>query len=325
MSVTGDLMNHGLSVHHEQHVMQQIREICCMKTHQHASWTEPVGPGLNNLFMLTIKDTLWVGRKTLTTAFEGRQHLSSLIQPSMLLGRFTRVVYENDGITVQFITACEQEKTQLFLLASNLTDSALYFPYPVLDNRAQEHVMREEHWRFSEALAHTLDRDEQHFREHCIALLQSRLTPGAQLLDPACSTGAFMASIARALPHTRCTGADCSSSMVDQARARHRLPNLEFHHRAAQATLEPAAECDVMFLRFLNAEVMSRDQAQHLLVLLLKQLKPGAMAIVFGHTPVLPNMGYWAGVLDLNLMSSLAARPGQLELFECYVLQSPTD
>lgn len=114
MNVTGDLMNHGLSVHHEQHVMQQIREICCMKTHQHASWTEPVGPGLNNLFMLTIKDTLWVGRKTLTTAFEGRQHLSSLIQPSMLLGRFTRVVYENDGITVQFITACEQEKLSSF-------------------------------------------------------------------------------------------------------------------------------------------------------------------------------------------------------------------
>ena len=325
MSVSGDAMTHALTVHREQHVQQQIHTLCSMTVHQHASWTEPLGPGLNNVFMLNIEDSLWVGRKTLTMAFGGRQHLSSLIRPSMLLGRFTRIVYGSDGITVQFITAGEAEKTQLFQRALNLTGSELYFPFPVLDSHAQEYVMHEEHWRFSETLAQTLNEDERHFRDHCTALLQSRLKPGARLLDPACSTGAFIASMASALPHTRCVGADCSLSMVAQARTRHRLPNLQFHHRAAQEAPQPTAECDVLFLRFLNAEVMSRDHAQHLLMMLLKHLKHGAMAIVFGHTPVLPNIRYWAHAAGLKLISSLAARPDHLELFECYVLQSPVD
>ena len=108
--------------------------------------------------------------------------------------------------------------------------------------------------------------------------------------------------------------------MVEQARARY--PAVRFYHRAAEHKPQAVAECDVLLLRLLNAEVMARDDAQALLRLLLAQLKSGARAIIFGHTPVLPNIGYWAAELGLTLESSLAARPGRIELFEFYVVQA---
>lgn len=287
---------------------------------QPASFTEPVGPGLNHLFVLSVDGVRWLGRKLPSQHPDGSWHLSSIIKPSMLLGPLTHIRYGNDGITLHFITTAKHEKSIIIKKALHNTDSVLYYPFPVLDDRGQEQVMAAQDWAFTEALAQTLEADERHFLEHCAALLQGSLQPGAVVFDPACSTGAFIASLAQALPHIRCMGADRSLSMVEQARARH--PAVRFYHRAAEHKPQAVAECDVLLLRLLNAEVMARDDAQALLRLLLAQLKSGARAIIFGHTPVLPNIGYWAAELGLTLESSLAARPGRIELFEFYVVQA---
>ena len=302
----------------EKYVIRQLHQNYRVPD-QPASFTEPVGPGLNSLFVLTVDGVQWIGRKLPTQSPDRMWHLSSIIQPAMLLGPLTHVRYGDSGVTLHFITTAKHEKSIIFKRALQRPESSLYFPYPAMDSTGQELVIHDQDWTFSESFAKTLDADERHFRDYCSALLQHSLRPGAVLLDPACSTGTFIASLARSLPHTCCIGADRSLSMIEQARARH--PDVQFYHRTAQETPYAVADCDVLLLRFLNAEVLTRDEAHALLRLLLTHLKPGATAIVFGHTPVLPNVGYLADTLGLSLKSSLASRPGHIELFEFYVLQ----
>lgn len=314
-------MSDEQAVLRERQLIVQCREN--YKTpNQPASFIEPVGPGLNNFFIVHVAGIRWVGRKLLSVRADGRLHLSSLIKPCMLLGPLTHLIFAECGLTLHFITTSENQKTELFESALLQLDSQLYYPFPVLNSLGQERIIGAQDWVFSEALAHTLNTDEQHFRDHCSDLLAPLIKPGALLFDPACSTGEFIASMARNLPGTCCIGSDSSLSMVEHARAHHALPGLTFHHRAAENMLQTVADCDVLFLRFLNAEVMSRDDAHKLLELLLGQLKKGALAIVFGHTPVLPNIHYHAHTLGLNLRSCVAGASGQPALFECYVLES---
>lgn len=303
----------------EKHVIRQLHEHYRVADRP-AAFTEPVGPSLNNLFVLSVEGSRWAGRKLPTRDPDGSWYLSSIIQPPMLLGPLTHIGYEDAGVTLHFITTARHEKSVIARRALHSADSALYFPFPVLDATAQELVIKAADWSFSDAFIQTLEADERHFRDLCANLLQHSLEPGAVLLDPACSNGTFIASMARALPHARCIGADRSLVMIEQAQRRY--PGVEFHHRAAEDSFQSVAGCDVLLLRFLNAEVMGRHEAQALLARLLARLKPGARAIIFGHTPVLPNVAYCAAQLGLTLKSSLAARPGHIELFEFYVVQA---
>ena len=67
---------------------------------------------------------------------------------------------------------------------------------------------------------------------------------------------------------------------------------------------------------------MTRATATRLLVHLCGCLNPGARIIVFGHTPVLPDIPLMARQLGLNLVSCVAARPGRTELFQFYLLEA---
>lgn len=282
---------------------------------------EPLGPALNDVFVLTVGGRRWLGRKRPYHDENGEEYLSSILLPEMLLGHLEQIQWGDAGIAFYLKTMPPEEKQQVFHQAQHQPGSEITFTFPVMDDRGREFVCPADLWQADKPLAEQLNADEAHFREHCVALLyDSGLTPGAVIHDPACSTGQFIAQLARALPGLRCQGSDRSASMIQHAKRHH--PGVTFELADAGHCANHRNRYDVLILRFLNAEVVTRADAEHLLRRQATTLKPGGLIIVFGHTPVLPAMPYMAQALGLRLESCVAARPGREELFQFYQLRS---
>lgn len=286
-------------------------------------YIEPLGPGLHHLFVLRINDRDWVGRKVLQHTEPDGWHINSLLRPWMLLGPLAQLHWGNEGAVISFRGVTPQEKETAFHIAQTQPDSEVYFPFPATDGTGQEFVCPPEYWQCTKSLVTQLDADESHFRQHCAALLKTISSAGAVIHDPACSTGEFIAHLARKLPDRRCLGSDRSVSMIEHAKIRHATSSAEFYLADARNVASTGVKCDVLILRFLNAEVMTRTDAQQTLLDMASCVNPGGTLIIFGHTPVLIAVPYMAQALKLELVSSVAARPGHKELFQFYRLRVP--
>lgn len=285
-----------------------------------ACFVEPRGPGLNHFFVLNLHGVDWIGRKQLQQNTEGSWICSSLIQPAMLLGPLKKVQLGNQGARVQFLAVSAARKREALEQAREDLSSHLYFPLPSLDDDGCEQLCSDQDWVCDNALARRLDADEEHFREYSVTLLESWLKPGAVLHDPACSTGTYIAHLAARFPHCRFVGSDRSPSMIDYARARHGDGAIHFQVMDAEHS---SIACDVLILRFLNAEVTTRLHAERLLRRLAAHVRPAGWLILFGHTPVLVDVHYLAQELGFTVIRCLGTRSGHTELFEFYVLQAP--
>lgn len=282
--------------------------------------TEPVGPGLNNLFLLRVDGIEYLGRRVPGANGE----LDSRLTPDMLLGTLLQARWDEQGWHCRYQPLTDSQCKALFQRALTSASHRIHFPFPELDSQCREQVAPASFWDAPHNLAEHLDRQEQHFRDTSIALLAGCLRPGAVIHDPACSTGTFIAALARALPTSHCLGADRSAAMIDHATANHRLPNLSFEVADAHAPVMPANSCDVLILRFLNAEMMTRACALALFEQLTGLIRPGGMALVFGQSSVLFDVELQARRLGLQVASSLAAVPGTLQLFQFYQLVRPS-
>ncbi|MGY2440651.1 class I SAM-dependent methyltransferase [Pseudomonas sp. SDO52101_S400] len=285
---------------------------------------EPRGNGLHHIFFLRMNDQVWVGRKLLQRDRHFRWQASSALKPCMLLGPHLHSLWGDDGLSIGFRTVSAERKTQTFEQALRQADSEILFPFPVLDAAGREAVCAADFWQCSPALAEQLNADEQHLREYCAGVLQAITDNGALIYDPACSTGEFIAHLARALPDCMCLGTDRSASMIEHARRAHGITSVEFRLLDATESFDAGIHCDVLILRFLNAEVLTRREAQAAFESLIRCVKPGGTILVFGHTPVLIPVAWLAATHHLQLESSVAARPGQVELFQFYRLKVPT-
>ncbi|MBC2381353.1 class I SAM-dependent methyltransferase [Pseudomonas sp. WS 5106] len=291
--------------------------------HTCGSWQrhlEPLGFGLTQLFILNTGSRHWAGRIKPLPDEQGQRRLSSILHPSMLLGPLAAHHWSNEGVALFYQAATPDAKHLAFVEAQQHAQGEVYFPYPSLRPSREEFVCPPSFWECNDERATQLNRDEAHFREHCVAVLRERLKPGALIHDPACSTGELIAHLAKALPNCLCLGSDLSASMIAHASKRFADSPVRFRH--ADAAHESPA-CDALILRFLNAEVVTRRDADTLLRTLLSSLKPGGIALIFGHTPVLPAVPWAAQQLGITLESSIAARPGKLELFQFYLLARP--
>ena len=283
-----------------------------------ARFVEPQGIGLNHIFILRCRGRDWVGRKTLQRDERGRPHSDSRVAPWMLLGPLGQFHWGDEGLLVDYRATRQGEKVAAFADALDDPDGEIYFPFPALERNGREFVCPAGHWAFTETLAGELDKDEAHLRHHCCTLLRPWLKPGSVIHDPACSTGTFIHHLAQALPGSRCIGSDRSPSMIDAARNRYG-GSVDF--RLADACTETQMiHCDVLVLRFLNAEVMTRAESEQVLSRLVPTLAPGGRLIVFGHSPVLPAVGYLAQCYALTLVSRLASCDATGQLFQFYVL-----
>lgn len=283
-------------------------------------YLEPRGSGLHYIFFLRVNDELWVGRKLLQRDRHFRWQAGSALKPGMLFGPHLHSLWGDDGLSIGYRTASPAEKTQAFEHALHQADSEILFPFPLLDETGREVVCPADFWQCNESLAEQLNTDEQHLREYCAGLLQAITGKGALIYDPACSTGAFIAHLARALPDCLCLGCDRSASMIEHARQCHSGTSVEFDVLEASEAFDAGIRCDVLILRFLNAEVLTRREAQTAFESLIRCVKPGGTILVFGHTPVLIPVTWLASIHHLKLESSVAARSGQVELFQFYRL-----
>lgn len=286
-------------------------------------YIEPVANGLHQLFVLHLAGRDWVGRKVLQRENNARWHLSSALRPSMLLGPHVQSQWGAEGLSIYFRTVSPAEKVAALEAARGTPDSEIQFPFPVIDRVDQEAICPPGFWQCSEALAARLNADEAHLREHCAALLQTLVTADTLIYDPACSTGEFIAHLARSLPHCRFRASDRSASMIEHAQQRHAALPIDFRCLDASHAADTGLHCDVLILRFLNAEVLTRRQAQVAFESLTQCVRPGGTILIFGHTPVLIAVSWLAATCNLHLESCVAARPGQTELFQFYRLTVP--
>ncbi|WP_460122814.1 class I SAM-dependent methyltransferase [Pseudomonas sp. S2_C03] len=286
-------------------------------------YIEPFGPGLHQLFVLRVNGIDWVGRKILQFCETTGWRISSLLKPWMLLGPLMQWQWGNQGAVIHFRAAAMPEKEALFHSAMSDPDSEVNFPFPAMGDDGRECICPPDHWRCSATLAAQLNADEQHFREHCAALLKTVARPGSVILDPACSTGELITYLSSELVGRQCLGSDRSASMIEHALQRHGASTVRFFLADARHVAMSGVRCDVLILRFLNAEVMTRKDAHQLFQEMMTCVKPGGTILLFGHTPVLLGVPYMAQVLKLELISSVAARPGHRELFQFYRLRMP--
>lgn len=287
------------------------------------SFIEPFGSGLHHLFFLRIGGNEWVGRKVLQHSETVGWHISSVLQPWMLLGPLAEWQWGNQGAVIYFQAVSAQEKETAFHNALTQSGSEVRFPFPAMDDSGRECVCPPEYWQCTELLATQLDADERHFRQHCTSLINSLSSPAAVIHDPACSTGEFIAHLAGELPDRQCLGSDRSASMIEYAKKHHGTSAARFYLADARHIATTGIQCDVLILRFLNAEVMTRKDTQQAFLDMAAGVKPGGTILLFGHTPVLIAVSYMAQVLKLELISSVAARPGHTELFQFYRLRTP--
>ncbi|WP_367374931.1 class I SAM-dependent methyltransferase [Pseudomonas lini] len=287
-------------------------------------FVEPPGNGLHQVFLLRVRGCDWVGRKVLQRDQHHRWGLSSILIPAMLLGPHRQSQWGNEGVSIYFQASTEKERTEAFETALTCPDSEIHFPFAVTDDSGQEAVCPSDYWQGNESLAALLNADELHFREHCVTVLRTLLKPGDLVYDPACSTGEFIAHLATELADGRYLGTDRSTSMIEYAQQRHSASSVEFRVMEATTSTESNIRCEVLILRFLNAEVMTRRQAHCAFESLVRCVKPDGTILVFGHSPVLLALPWLAHTFALAIICSVSARTGCQELFQFYRLTVPT-
>lgn len=288
-----------------------------------ACFVEPPGNGLHQIFFLRVQNREWVGRKVLQRDCDLRYSLSSIVTPAMVFGLHRQSHWSNDGVSIFFQASTLEERAALLHAALSCPDSEIYFPFAVTDDQGFEAVCPPDFWEGDEPLAARLNAEEAHFREHCVSVLRTLLKPGDRVYDPACSTGAFIAHLAAELSHGHFLGTDRSASMIRFAQQHHSGSAAQFRLMDASTCVEAHIRCEVLILRFLNAEVMTRHEAHDAFANVVRCVEPGGTILVFGHTPVLLAMPWMAHSCGLTIVSSVAARNGREELFQFYRLTRP--
>ena len=272
-------------------------------------------------FVLTFEGEKWLGRKFMVDA-TGRRGVFSIIRPWMLLGRKESIVVEGRGAIFRYRTVSTALAYEAFARAALDPRATIDFPFPCLDDRGREFIVPAESWSAGTPLTKALDSHERHFREHAVEKLTDGLAPGAFVYAPACSTGAFIGQIAKSFPHVRCVGSDISADMISLAAQRYGDDNLDFQVANAAEPCTGRGTCDALFVRFLNAEVVSQSNAVTYFQQIALLLRKGGRMFVFGHTPILFRPADYAASLGLKSLSGIGQRPGDDGLFQFHVLEA---
>lgn len=268
------------------------------------------------LFFLTVQGCAYSGARQVFVDKTLREEKYGLLHYDMLLGRHHSFQCDQRGMSLYYWPLSDDQKAAVIQEAIADKSSFLQFPFALLNNKQVEIVAPSEYWNVSDVTALGLDAGEQHLRSYTLQILKDLGLPyNASIYDPACSTGRLLASIQELYQQYRVVGADISSSMV--ALASQHIDDVIC--LPPQELSAPAADCDVLILRFLNAQVITREEAEKYFFDLTTALRSGAYILVFGYTPVLPSILFLAQRCHLQLKQAIGHSCGQI--FEYYVLQ----
>lgn len=275
-----------------------------------------------NIFVLETEDLPpIVGRKILSRLFlEGKINAPncSRITSSMLLGFLVNKQKSNDDISVQYHPFNNGEKITIFreLARDRLAD--ICFPFRHLDHISkQEKRCSPTGWKISPEKAQNLANGEKHFRDYTGLFFRDIIGDGQTIYDPACSTGQFLASVKQKFPGCRTIGQDISKDMTEYAKD---YVDEIYTGDAIESPL-PDNSVDVMFLRFLNSEIVTSGNAHRLFNSLITKVKVGGLVVLFGHTPVLLNKSWFFRQRILNLLHSSGYNMDDDSIFQYYILE----
>ena len=225
----------------------------------------------------------------------------SRITASMLLGLFAGEEIAGGGVRVAFHPFSDGERAEAFSLLKGDRRCDICHPYCHLDYVSGEEMQSPpEGWRLQRQKIPVLGWGEEHIRRYTREYFRHVIRGGEVVYDPACSTGQFLREFKEAFPGVVTIGHDLSREMVEYAKD---YVDFAACCDAGKSPL-PAESVDILFLRFLNSEVVRRAEARRLFDVLAEKVKPGGWAVCFGHTPVLIESAYFAArgmaLLDRN-------------------------
>lgn len=293
-----------------------------LERHSEKHWDVPQG-----IFFLTFDEGpekhFLVGRKILSDLWMQNKipeiHCS-FISADMILGVFSDQRITEEYINVFYHPMENREKLRVFqdIMFYKLDNVELVFPFSLLrESTRKELCSPTEGWVVDDAFDIMLGCGEERIRAFSISFLESFGSKTMKLYDPACSTGVFLSTLKKAFPESYTVGQDLSKQMVGFAKARVD----EVHVGNAMEPKIDAGSADVVFVRFLNSEVVKSAEAEQLLAALLPTVKLNGYIVIFGHTPVLLSAANFSRLENFVLKQSIGVSNDRAGIFQYYVLQ----
>lgn len=208
----------------------------------------------------------------------------SMITSPMLLGFLEKRSKKSRQIIIEYYPFTNEEKKYIFKKLIGDRASDIYYPYKYRDFYSnKEEQSPDTGWSFNPDKKEYLGFGEKHLRKFTLEFFKNIDMDKKIIYDPACSTGEFLASLKKEYPKCYTIGHDLSQEMINYAK------NYVDESCCCNALNTPLKESsvDIIFLRFLNSEVVSMRDAYKILKVLLPKVRKAGLVVCFGHTPVL--------------------------------------
>lgn len=291
-------------------VLDRPKEICLEKT-----WNLP-----QLIFYIEWKGYKYVGRKLVSKLKRDGQLYEmncSRLTADMVLGLYITEETNDEEVKVTYCPLEDSEKLFLFDKFKATNQAYIYFPFRYLEKETKvERSSPKDGWSLDPTRAENLGIGESNLRNFTIEFLRNFDLNDKILYDPACSTGLFLNSIKVRFPDCYVIGQDLSKQMVDYAE---QFLDQTFHGNAIDSPIQ-LESVDFCFIRFLNSEVVTTDEAKVLLSSIIQRVKRGGHIVVFGHTPVLLSLVDFQEV-GLEVLQTSGYDPHTESIFEFYILK----
>ena len=247
------------AVTHESRFRDQLRE--SMSSGEILDWTERWEEHPERIFEVRVGVEVWLGLKT-TSDYVVEEGIPGMFCSRIawfnLVGPLLSSRVSELGVRVRARMATSTRRREVFAAFGRMTE--IVHPYPKMETPGRETGTPPEGWFVTEERAAFLGTGERHLRAFTAEILAARWPADREIVafDPACSTGEFLSTFARAIPgRVRTIGQDLREEIVAYAR-----PKLD--RVAVGDALRPAVRpgsVNVLFARFLNSEVVTSAEA----------------------------------------------------------------
>ena len=264
-----------------------------------------------------------VGRKLLSdfwVKFKIPEIHCSFITAGMILGVFLDQRLSDSLVSVHYHPLTNPEKLKVMedITLNDGKEAELTYPFPLLrESTRSEWGSPPEGWIVDDAYDAMLAGGEELIRAYSIQFLKQIGVEKPILYDPACSTGVFLSTLQKALPGSYTIGQDLSQQMANFAKVRID----EAHCANAASPKIKLGTADVVYIRFLNSEVIKTSEAEELLSALLPTVKSGGYIVTFGHTPVLLSSSIFRCLSGFRLTQCVGVALDKTGIFQYYVIQ----
>ncbi len=239
-----------------------------------------------------------------------------IVDINSICGQLIAIQAQEKSTKITYLKTPRLQKAQLFESLSGLDE--VVYPFPLLDLCSNPVIATNNWW--SEADPKKLNDNEQILRNAVIQSLDKWVSKTEKLVvyDPACSTAEFLLQYRHNFPKSKIIASDVSETMV--IHAKNKIDQV-FISDAQNAKQHLSEKIDVLFLRFLNYEVVTNTTALAIIKELTSIVNTNGLIVVFGYTPVLPIVPLAISNLGFSLINSILKIPNTNSFVQMYVFK----